>query len=61
MAMKPDIIKKPYEIQAIKGYVGVICECGNVLHVKNVPERAREWIKIECPCGFEIQTIYTRE
>lgn len=58
--MKPDIIKKPYEIQAIDGYVGVICQCGNVLHVKNVPERARELIKIECPCGFEITTMYTR-
>lgn len=59
--MKPDIIKKPYEIQAIEGYVGVFCECGNVLHVKNVPERAGEEITIECPCGFEIRTIYTRE
>lgn len=58
--MKPDIIKKPYEIQVIDGYVGIICQCGNVLHVKNVPERAREFIKIECACGFEITTMYTR-
>ena len=58
--MKPDIIKKPYEIQTIKSYVGVFCECGNVLHVKNIPERVGEFIKIECPCGFAIETIYTR-
>ena len=58
--MKPDIIKNPYEIQAIDGYVGVFCKCGNVLHVKNIPERAGEFIKIECPCGFQIETIYTR-
>ena len=57
--MKPDIVKKPYELQAIKGYVGVFCECGNVLHVKNKPERAGEFIVIECPCGFQIKTIYT--
>lgn len=58
--MKPDIIKKPCEIQAIKGYVGVFCECGNVLHVKNVPEKSGEYIQIECPCGFKITTIYTK-
>lgn len=58
--MKPDIIKKPYETQSIKGYVGVFCKCGNVLHVKNIPERAGKFIKIECPCGFAIETIYTR-
>lgn len=58
--MKPDIIKNPYEIQAIDGYVGVFCKCGNVLHVKNIPERAGEFIKIECPCGFEIETVYTK-
>ena len=59
--MKPDIIKKPYEIQAIKGYVGVFCRCGNVLQVKNVPEKAGEFIYIDCPCGFEIGTIYTKD
>ena len=58
--MKPDIIKKPYEIQAIEGYVGVFCECGNILHVKNDPKKAGEFITIECPCGFEITTIYTK-
>lgn len=57
--MKPDIINKPYELQSVEGYVGVFCKCGNVLHVKNVPERAGEWISIECPCGFVIKTIYT--
>lgn len=56
--MKPDIIKQ-WDIRRIEGYVGVICRCGNTLHVKNVPERAREFIKIECPCGCEIETIYT--
>lgn len=58
--MKPEIIKK-WDMRAIKGYVGVICEFGNVLHVKNIPECAREWITIECPCGSEIHTIYTRD
>ena len=57
--MKPDIIKKPYELQSIEGYVGVFCECGNVLHVRNKPEKAGESIVIECPCGFQIKTIYT--
>lgn len=59
--MKPDIIKRPYEIQRIKGYVGVFCQCGNVLHVKNVPERRGEYIEIECPCGFSVLTVYTGE
>ena len=59
--MKPDIIKKPYETQIIEGYIGVFCECGNVLHVKNFSERAGEEITIECPCEFKITTIYTRK
>lgn len=58
--MKPDIIRKPYELNKIEGYLCVFCECGNVLHVKNFPERAGEWIVIECPCGFCINTIYSR-
>lgn len=58
--MKPDIIKR-HDIRIIKGYVGVICGCGNVLHVKNVPTRARERITIECPCGFQIRTIYAKD
>ena len=58
--MKPDIIKK-YSMLKIKDHVGVFCQCGNTLYVKNVPKRAGELIKIECPCGFEITTIYTKE
>ena len=58
--MKPDIIKQ-WDIRKIEGYIGVICQCGNTLHVKNVSEKAGEFITIECPCGFEIKTIYTKE
>lgn len=58
--MKPDIIRYN-DLRIIKGYIGVICKCGNVLHLKNRPEKARESIVIECPCGFEIKTIYTGE
>ena len=58
--MKPDIIQK-YTMQAIKGYVGVFCECGNTLYVKNIPEKAGNLISITCPCGFTIQTIYHKE
>lgn len=58
--MKPDIIRYN-DLRIVKGYVGVICECGNVLHVKNNPEKARKSIQIECPCGFNITTIYTKE
>ena len=56
--MKPDIIKQ-WDIRQIEGYVGVICRCGNTLHIKNIPEKAGELIRVECPCGSEIQTIYT--
>ena len=56
--MKPDIIKQ-WDIRQIEGYVGVICRCGNTLYIKNIPERAGELIRVECPCGSEIQTIYT--
>lgn len=55
--MKPDIIRR-WDMRIIEGYVGVICQCGNTLHVKNISERAGEFIKIECPCGCEIKTIY---
>ena len=56
--MKPNIIRW-WDTRIIEGYVGVVCRCGNTLHVKKIPERAGEFIKIECPCGCEIQTIYT--
>lgn len=62
--MKPDIVK---DISVgfgknINGYIGGYCECGRVLYIKNIPEKARQEIKIECPfCGFEMRTIYTRE
>lgn len=58
--MKPDIIKEAMG-RNIDGYVGVYCKCGKVLYVKNIPEKARKWITIECPCGFEIETIYIRD
>ena len=60
--MKPDIIieTKGYA-RKIDGYAAACCKCGKVLYVKNIPEKARQWIKIKCPCGFEIETIYTRE
>ena len=57
--MKPDIIRK-WDLRIVEGYVGVICRCGNTLHLKNIPERAGELITIECPCGFEVETIYTK-
>ena len=57
--MKPDIIRPAWDMRKIPGYVPVFCECGNILHVKNVPERAYENIVIACPCGFNIHTIYT--
>ena len=56
--MKPDIIRQ-WDMRKIEGYVGVFCQCGNTLHVKNIPEKAKEVIIIECPCGCKIQTIYT--
>lgn len=62
--MRPDIVK---DISGgfgknIKGYIGGYCRCGRVLYVKNVPEKARQEIRIECPfCDFEMTTIYARE
>lgn len=58
--MKPDIIKYN-DLRAFKGYVGVICRCGNVLHIKNNPKKARQLVFIECPCGAVIETIYMSE
>ena len=58
--VKPDFIEK-WNIGRFSGYVGVYCKCGKFLYVKNVPEKARQHIIVECPCGFEIETIYTGE
>ena len=58
--MKPDIIRYN-DLRRIEGYVGVICECGNILHVKNISKEAGKSIQVECPCGFVIHTIYTKE
>ena len=57
--MKPEIIKR-YTMEEIKDYVGVFCECGNTLYIKNIPEKAGQDVLIECPCGFNIRTIYTK-
>ena len=56
--MKPDIIKW-CDPRWIDGYVGVFCRCGRTLYVKNIPEKARQGVDIECPCGPVIHTIYT--
>lgn len=58
--MKPDIIRYN-DLRIIEGYVGVICERGNVLHIRNISKEAGRPIVIECPCGFNITTIYTKE
>lgn len=59
--MKPDIIKpRAWKAKEIDGYVAVYCKCGNVLYIKNIPSKARQYASIECPCGFQIQTIYKR-
>ena len=61
--MKPDIIVDHSDTKnwwrAKEGYVGVICECMATLYVKNIPEKAKLPIEIECPiCGLVIRTIY---
>lgn len=57
--MKPDIIKW-HDLRWIDGHVGVFCRCGRTLYIKNIPEKARQGVDIECPCGSVIHTIYTR-
>ena len=56
--MKPDIIKW-HDPRWIDGHVGVFCSCGRTLYIKNIPEKARRGVDIECPCGSVILTIYT--
>ena len=59
--IKPDIVKWYFEKVPDGGYIGVICKCGRNLYAKNKPENALLPVTIQCPCGFEIQTIYERD
>lgn len=57
--MRPDIIKwySPYWID---GFVGVFCECGRTLYIKNDQSNEGQSVEIECPCGKAIYTRYTK-
>ena len=55
--MKPDIIRQN-DLRWIDGHVGVFCSCGKTLYIKNLPEKAGQEVRIECPCGQTIRTIY---